>query len=456
MTPETIVQQADAAGVRLVRFLYCDNGATIRGKTTAPSGLGGRLSDGIGLTVAMMAMNSLDQLQPVEGMGPVGEIRLVPDLESFTILPYAPHSAAMSCDMLMSDRTPWGACPRSFLKRMRERAAARGWQMQASFEAEFSLARRNPDEGRGDDQGAFVPFDETLCFSSIAMTEAAPFATALVAALEAQGLTVEQYYPELGHGQHEISIRHSEVLRAADNHIKLRETIRGVALEYGLYASLAPKPFPDQIGNGAHIHFSLWDGDGRNLFYERSAPDGLAPIGRQFIAGVLEHLPALVGLTCPSFNSYKRLQPQSWSSAYTAWGHDNREAAVRVASPFWSDVEGSTNLELKAADSSCNPYIALGGLLAAGLDGIERGLDPRESTEADPASLSEDERRARGIRRLPASLDEALDNLAADAVLMEALGDLLGRSYLAVRRSEAVAYAAMDDAAQFRGHFYKY
>jgi glutamine synthetase len=449
MTPETIVQQAEAAGVRLVRFLYCDNGATIRGKTTALSGLGGRMSDGIGLTVAMMAMNSLDQLQPVEGMGPVGEIRLVPDPESFAILPYAPHSAAMSCDMLLGDRTPCGACPRSFLKRMRERAAARGWHMQASFEAEFSLARH-------DDQGAFVPFDETLCFSSIAMTEAAPFATALVAALEAQGLTVEQYYPELGHGQHEISIRHSEVLRAADNHIKLRETIRGVALEYGLYASLAPKPFPDQIGNGAHIHFSLWDADGRNVFYERSAPDGLSLIGRQFIAGVLEHLPALVALTCPSFNSYKRLQPQSWSSAYTAWGHDNREAAVRVASPFWSDVEGSTNLELKAADSSCNPYIALGGLLAAGLNGIERGLEPHEPTEVDPASLSQDQRRARGIRRLPASLDDALDNLAADAVLMEALGDLLGRSYLAVRRSEAAAYAAMDDAAQFKGHFYKY
>jgi len=449
MTPETIVQQAEAAGVRLVRFLYCDNGATIRGKTTALSGLGGRMSDGIGLTVAMMAMNSLDQLQPVEGMGPVGEIRLMPDTESFVILPYAPHSAAMSCDMLLGDRTPWGACPRSFLKRMRERAAAHGWQMQASFEAEFSLARH-------DDQGAFVPFDETLCFSSIAMTEAAPFATALVAALEAQGLTVEQYYPELGHGQHEISIRHSEVLRAADNHIKLRETIRGVALEYGLYASLAPKPFPDQIGNGAHIHFSLWDADGRNAFYERSAPDGLSLIGRQFIAGVLEHLPALVALTCPSYNSYKRLQPQSWSSAYTAWGHDNREAAVRVASPFWSDVEGSTNLELKSADSSCNPYIAVGGLLAAGLDGIEHGLEPHEPTEADPASLSQDQRRARGIHRLPASLDDALDNLAADAVLMEALGDLLGRSYLAVRRSEAAAYAAMDDAAQFRGHFYKY
>jgi glutamine synthetase len=449
MSSETIVQQAHEAGVSLVRFLYCDNGGTIRGKTTALSGLGGRLSDGIGLTVAMMAMNSLDQLQSVDGMGPVGEVRLVPDQQSFALLPYAPHSAAMSCDMITSERAPWGACPRSFLKRMRERAAAQGWQLQASLEAEFSLARRQDD-------GRYVPFDETLCFSSIAMTEAAPFASALVAALESQGITVEQYYPELGHGQHEISIRHTEALRAADNHIKLRETIRGVALEYGLYASLAPKPFPNQAGNGAHIHFSLWDTQGRNVFYDRAAPDGLSSIGRQFIGGVLAHLPALVALTCPSFNSYKRLQPQSWSSAYTAWGHDNREAALRVASPFWSDVEGSTNLELKAADSSCNPYIALGGLLAAGLDGITRGLEPSEATEADPAQLSDAARAARGIRRLPASLDEALDNLAADDTLMSALGDLLGRSYLAVRRSEARAYTAMDDEAQFRGHFYKY
>jgi glutamine synthetase len=449
MAPETIVQQAEDAGVRLVRFLYCDNGGTIRGKTTATSGLGGRLHDGIGLTVAMMAMNSLDQLQPVAGMGPVGEVRLVPDPDSFVVLPYAPHSAAMSCDMLTGERAPWAACPRAFLKRMRDRAAAHGWRLHASFEAEFSLARR-------EDDGRFAPFDETLCFSSIAMTQAAPFATALVAALERQGLAVEQYYPELGHGQHEISIRHAEALRAADNHVKLRETIRGVALEYGLFASLAPKPFPDQAGNGAHIHFSLWDGDGRSVFYDRSAPDGLSQIGRQFMAGVLDHLPALVALTCPSFNSYRRLQPQSWSSAYTAWGHDNREAAVRVASPFWSDVEGSTNLELKAADSSCNPYIALGGLLAAGLDGVERGLEPPAATEADPASLSESEREAGGVRRLPATLDESADNLERDTLLMSALGDLLGRSYLAVRRSEARAYAAMGEEEQFRAHFYKY
>jgi len=449
MHPEMIVQQVKDANIRLIRFLYCDNGGTIRGKTTTVDRLADRLTDGIGLTVAMMAMNSLDQLQPVAGMGPVGEIRLVPDAQSFVVLPYAPHSAAMSCDMFSRDRTPWAGCARSFLKRMCERAAAYGLRMQATFEAEFSLARQ-------DSAGRFVPYDNTLCFSSIAMTQAAALINELVAALQAQGIVVEQYYPELGHGQHEISIRHAGALQAADNHIKLRETIRGVAFGYGLYASLAPKPFPDQAGNGAHIHFSLWDSAGRNVFYDGGAADGLSLIGRRFIGGVLDHLPALVALTCPSVNSYRRLQPRSWSSAYTAWGYDNREAALRVASPFWSDVEGSTNLELKASDSSCNPYIALGGLLAAGLDGIEHDLDPGAPAEDDPASMPDAERVNRGIRRLPGTLYEAIDCLADDALLLDALGELLGSAYLAVRRSEARAYAEQDEAFEFQQHLYRY
>lgn len=449
MDLDTITRQVQNSGVRLVRFLYCDNGGVIRGKTTNAARLADRMADGIGLTVAMMAMNSLDQLQPVEGMGPVGEIRLIPDPQSFAVLPYSPHSAAMSCDMIGHDRAPWGGCARSFLKRMRERAAERGLSMQATFELEFSLARQ-------DTSGRYVPYDAALCFSSIAMTQAAALIDELVAALHAQGIVVEQYYPELGHGQHELSIRHAEALQAADNHIKLRETVRGVAFTYGLYASLAPKPFPDQAGNGAHIHFSLWDQAGRNAFYDGGAPDGLSALGRQFMAGVLDHLPALVALTCPSVNSYRRLQPRSWSSAYTAWGYDNREAALRVASPFWSEVEGSTNLELKASDSSCNPYIALGGLLAAGLDGVERGLDPGAPTEQDPAGMTDAERVRLGIRRLPGTLYEALDNLEADALLRDAMGQMLYESFMEVRRSEARAYAEQDEAFEFQQHFYKY
>src|SRR5436190_20255363 len=152
MTPENIIQQAHEAGARLVRFLYCDSGGTIRGKATALSGLGGRLLDGIGLTVAMMAMNSLDQLQDVEGMGPVGEIRLLPDPDSFALLPYAPHSAAFFCDFLTQNRQAWGACPRSFLKRMRQSASEQGLHLRATFEAEFTLAVRQSD-------GRYAPFD---------------------------------------------------------------------------------------------------------------------------------------------------------------------------------------------------------------------------------------------------------------------------------------------------------
>src|SRR5207302_10716420 len=189
------------------------------------------------------------------------------------------------------------------------------------------------------------------------------------------------------------------------------------------------------VGNGAHIHFSVSDAQDANLFYDPNAADCLSECGRQFMAGVLAHLPALVALTCPSVNSYRRLQPQWWSSAYVVYGHDNREAAVRIASPFWSDVAGTVNLELKAADASSNPYIALAGLLAAGLDGIERRLDPGAPTDVDPATLSEAEREARGIRRLPETLDAALDNLEADELLLDAMGPLLARSYLKVRRS---------------------
>jgi glutamine synthetase len=449
LTAEQIIHECQEAGARLARFLYCDNAGVIRGKTTGMKGLPARLQDGIGLTVAMMAMNSLDQLQSIEGMGPVGEVRLVPDPDSFVLLPYAPHSAAFSCDMLTPDRKPWGACPRSFLKRMRQRAASQGLQLQAAFEAEFALARCLPD-------GSFAPFDATLCFSSIAMTQASGFVDDLASALEAQGMAVEQYYPELAHGQHEISISHDEALRAADHQVLLRETIRGVAWNHDLYASLAPKPWPEAAGNGGHIHFSLWDRSGRNIFYDASTPDFLSERGRQFLAGVLAHLPALVALTCPSFNSYRRLQPRSWSSAYRVYGHDNREAALRIASPYWSDAAGTINLELKAADASCNPYLALGGVLAAGLDGIERRLDPGEPLEIDPASLSEAEQQRRGITRLPASLDAAIAALEEDAVLTEALGPTLAHSYLVVRRSEADAYRDQSLEFEIAGHFYKY
>ncbi|MFN8492182.1 MAG: glutamine synthetase family protein [Caldilineaceae bacterium] len=450
MKKKKVISAAHKAEVRLIRFLYCDNGCTIRGKLAHINDLASRMESGIGLTVAMQAMNMLDQLQAVEGMGPVGEIRLVPDPDSFVVLPYAPHSAAMMCDMITLERQPWGACPRSFLKRMIARAAEQQLTVQASLENEFSLFRP-------DGQGGYAPIDTGLCFSSVSMAAAADVMDDIVAAFEAQDIPIDGYYPELGHGQHELPIRHAPVLRAADNQIWFRETVRNVAHQHGLLASLAPKPMPDQAGNGCHIHWSLWDPEGEtNLLYDSNDRYQLSQLGYHFIAGVLDHLPALLALTAPSFNSYRRLQPHFWSSAYTAWGPDNREASVRVASGLWGHEADSVNLELKASDPSNNPYLALGGLIAAGLDGVQRQLMPGDPSLIDPGNWSDEERAARGIQRYPTSLDEALNALAKDKVLLAALGPELANSYMAVKRSEYKAFAAGDVAFEIKQHIQKF
>ncbi len=444
-----VVTKADEAGLRLVRFLWCGNDGTIRAKASGLHGLEGRLTAGIGLTVALQAMNALDQLQPVEGMGPVGEVRLVPDLDTFCVLPYAPRTGAVLVDHVGLDGGPAPVCQRSFLKRMAARLAERGAELEGSFENEFSLATIV--------DGRYVPIDSALCFSTIATTAAQDYVDELAAALEKQGIHLEQYYAELGHGQQEISTAHAPALRAADEQILVRETIRAVAAARGLIASLAPKPWPDNAGNGCHVHFSLWDLHGlSNRFHDPAAPDGLSAEARSFVAGVLEHLPGLCGLTAPSFNSYRRIVPQYWAGAFTCWGHDNREAPLRVPSVFRGMEEASTNVELKAADASCNPYLALGGLIAAGLDGIERELEPPEPVEVDPATIAEAEREARGIHRLPTTQEEALNALEADRVLTDALGPVLAQSYLAVRRSEWAAYSAGDERFEQLGHFLKY
>jgi glutamine synthetase len=444
-----VARHAEEAGLRFVRFLWCGNDGTVRAKASSRHGLEGRIETGIGVTVAMQAMNGLDQLQPVPGMGPVGEVRLVPDPDTFRILPYAPRSAAMLVDHVTLDGAPAPVCQRSFLRRMCDRLAERGAWLEVSFENEFSLAHRDGE--------TFAPVDSSLCFSTIGMSASQDYVDELAAALDAQAIVLEQYYAELGHGQHEISTHHAPALRAVDEQLLVRETIRGVAANHGLVASLAPKPWPDVAGNGCHIHFSLWDIETRrNRFHDPDTPDLLSDEARRFLAGALEHLPGLCGLTAPSFNSYHRIVPRYWAGAFTCWGHDNREAPLRVPSPFAGVEEASTNVELKAADATCNPYLAVGGLIAAGLDGIERSLEAPAPIEVDPATLTADERARRGARPLPGSQVEALDALARDAVLTAALGEPLATSYLAVRRSEWTAYSEQDAAFEQRGHFWKY
>jgi glutamine synthetase len=454
-----VTARAHEESISLVWFLYADHGGIIRGKSATAPMLPTRMVTGIGHSVAMMAMSMLDHLQSVDGMGPVGEVRIMPDPATFVPLPYAPGAGAMLADLVLPAGEPWGGCARTYLKQAIAAAAAEGYAVTAAFEPEFTLGRREADPAGGPDR--LAPNDDSLCYSATGFHLAHDYTMDLLGALTAQGLRPEHYYPELGHGQQEMTVWYAPALRAADNHVLYRETVRGTAFRRGLWASLAPKPIPDQAGNGAHLHISLRDvgTDGRRetrpAFYDAADPNSLSATGYHFIGGLLEHLPALVALTCGSVNSYRRLAPQMWSSAYTVYGMDNREAAVRICSPMSDNKAGSVNLELKPSDSSANPYLALGAVIHAGLDGIRRKLDPGEAMNVDPAVLTEAERKARGACRLPESLGAALDCLQADTLLMDSLGDLRQRAYLAVKRSEVAAFADMTTAQECFEHFTK-
>jgi glutamine synthetase len=445
---EDVLAQVSRENLRLVRFLYCDHANIVRGKAAHASELADFLQSGIGLTVAMQAFTLTEHLAPGTHVGPIGEIRLAPDPRTFTVLPYAQREARLLCDMNTLDGQPWDLCPRAFLRQMIDQAGMQGLRVEAAFEYEFYLARQIED-------GRFLPADDSLCFSSDGMDRQGTVIGAILDALELQDLQPLQYYPELGPAQQELSIQHAPMLQAADRQIAVRETVRAIALQHGLVASFAPKPFPDQAGSGCHVHLSLWNGD-HNVMFDPAGQLGLSGLARAFIGGILTHLTGLLALTCPSVNSYMRLAPNMWSSAYTCWGPDNREASVRVASPFRGRVEETTNIEIKPVDGSANPYLALGAIVAAGLDGVRRNLDPGEPLSTNPHDMDETERNERGIRRYPTTLTEALTELEQDSVLLEALGPERAHEFASVRRAEWEDLSRMPVSHQIAAHFRRY
>lgn len=430
MNSNEVLADVDESNIRLIRFLYCDPAGVIRGKTVHASQFESKLSEGVGLTRAQNAVNLFEELIQVDGMEPVGEVRIIPDTATYTQLPWLNRTASMLSDLREQDGSEWGGCPRSVLKRAIESAREVGIQIFAAFESEFYLAQ---DLGNGP-----LPWANGPVYSSAGMDRASNVIDDMVDNLTDQGFIVEQAINEYGPGQQEIVLRYTNALAAADQHLKFRDTIRGTAeVGHGLIASFAPKPFIDGIGSGAHLHFSLWSLDGKvNLLHNPNSQREISELGKSFVAGLLEHMHALIALTCPAFVSYQRLKPHAWAGSTISWGYDNRECAVRVASPFTGREAESINLELKVSDGTSNPYLALAALILAGVDGINRSLVPPKPAHRDPLLLTRQETLDCDIRPLPASQIEALLALENDAVLCEGLGELMLRCILATRRAE--------------------
>ncbi|WP_232246386.1 type I glutamate--ammonia ligase [Kitasatospora mediocidica] len=373
--------------------------------------------------------------------GPAGDLRLIPDLDRLVRLAAQPGWAWAPADRFAQDGTPHPGCQRRFAGRMTEAARQRGLTLRAGIEIEWVVALAGaPDEPPG------YP-THGPAYGMHRLTDLSDYLRDLLRALAEQGLTVLQLHPEYAPGQFEVSLAPDGPVGAADTTVLVRQTIRAVSGRHGLRVSFAPAVEPGVVGNGGHLHLSLWSGGSeggtgaeRNLAQGGPGRYGLTAEGESFLAGVLAELPALLALGAPGVASYLRLRPQRWAGAYQCWGMENREAALRLIPGPPDEGPGAANAEIKCFDGAANPYLAVGAVIAAGLAGLDARLALPPEVADDPAAAP-----AGAVSRLPGSLEETVAAFELCAVLREALGDPLYEAVLAVRRGECELFAGRTD-----------
>jgi glutamine synthetase len=426
---EQIAGKLREDGVRGVVLSYIDTAGINRIKTVPVARLARAARWGVGMSTVFDVFLSNDLITSTAELGgPDGDLRLVPDLDRLVPLAAQPGWAWAPVDRYTQAGDVWGACQRGFARRMAGRAAAAGLTFSMAIEVEWALSTGGPDD--------FVPACTGPAYGMTRLIELSDYARDVLAALDDQGIEVDQLHPEYSDGQFEVSVAATDPVAAADDSVLIRETIRAVSQRYGLRTSFAPSVVAGHVGNGGHVHLSARR-DGHNLFTGGPGPYGLTGDGEAMAAGVLELLPALLGIGAPTVASYLRLVPSHWAGAFACWGHETREAALRLVTGNAGLESSAANLEVKCFDLAANPYLLVGALIAACLDGLERGGQLPPPVTGDPARFSGDELTARGIRRLPTSLDEATEAFAAAGTLRTALGDLLTDAVIAVRRAEA-------------------
>jgi glutamine synthetase len=367
----------------------------------------------------------------------IGDLRLHPDLSRLTVLAGQPGWAWAPVDRYDQDGDPHPQDSRLLLRRLVDELAGDGFAVRTAFEVEWAVGRAELPDGA--DPDAFVPALSGPAYGMTRHVEVSDYARDLLRALDVQGVAVDQFHPEYAAGQLELSVAAEDPLAAADTTVLVRHTVRAVSARHGLRASFSPKVTAEGVGNGAHVHLSLWR-EGGNLMSGGERTFGLTPEGEAFTAGVLGHLPGLLAVGAPSVASYLRLVPSHWAGAFAAWGLENRETALRFVTGPAGTRQTAANVEVKCVDAAANPYLLLAGLLAAGRDGLRRGSRLPKPVAVDPAGLPEEDRRAGGIRALPSSLGEAVTAFERDDVLTAAFGEQLAATVVDVRRGEIALF----------------
>lgn len=427
-----VLRSRDVAAVALT---FVDTAGITRVKAVPVARLVHAATWGVGMSPVFDAFLSDDSI--VAGRfagGPVGDLRLFPDLARLTVLAAQPGWAWAPVDRLTQDGSAHPLDQRSLAHRQVARLAEAGYTARMAFEIEWAAGVDQPDSND------FVAAVHGPAYGFTRVVEASDYLRELANALAAQGIEAEQIHPEYAEGQFEVSVVPEDPVAAADTFVLTRETIRAVSRRHGLRASFSPKTVAGGVGNGGHVHLSLWK-DGRNAFADGDARYGMTEVAAQFSAGILHHLPGLLAVGTASAASYLRLIPQHWAGAFQAWGLENRETALRFVTGSMGDSYRAANLEVKSFDESANPYLVVAGLIAAGLDGIAAARELPEPIEVDPAGLDEAKLAARGIRSLPTSLDDVATAFESDDALTAAFGAELATTIAEVRRAEQARFA---------------
>ncbi len=428
MDKKEILERCKGENVHFLRLVFTDIDGIIKNVEVPESQFQKALDGEI-----MFDGSSIEGFTRIEE----SDMLLRPDLETFCVYPWdGPHGkvARLMCDIYNPDGTPFDGCPRQVLKRVAAKAAKKGWRMMAGVEAEFFLFHRDAD-GKPNHQ----THDVGAYFDLTPMDLGEEARRDIVTVLERMGFEIEAAHHEVAPGQHEIDFRYAEALKTADNVVDFKFVVKKVTKDHGLHATFMPKPLFGVNGSGMHTHQSLFDENGQNVFFDPQAPYQLSTIARSYIAGILGHVRAFCAVTNPLVNSFKRLVPGYEAPVNVAWSEKNRSPLVRVPARRGQ----GTRCEVRVPDPSCNPYLALAVMLAAGLDGIERGLDCGEPVNRNIFEMSERERRRLKIKQLPANLAEALDNLERDRVIREALGEHIFENFLRNKREEWKQYISV-------------
>ena len=444
-----LAEKLEGAGVAGVTIAWADNNGIPRSRTVPVGRLAEVAVQGVGITTLFAVFDSHDAITfDHPGLStPSGDVRLIPELGRITRLAGQPAFAWAPGRQVASDGSPWPYDQRSALEAQVDRAAALGLELRAGYEMEFFV---------GLDADDVQPAHAGPAYSPHALLAVDEFAAQLLADLAANGLEIGQLHAEYGLSQVELSLPAADPVRAADDQLLARQTVRAAARAHGLRVSFAPLVAEAAAGNGWHVHASV-SRDGENLL---ASPAGAAgrpgPEGAAFVAGLLRDLPAIAAVSAPSVPSLARLRPGYFASAFGFWGVQNREAALRFVPGAPLPGPQGANVELKPSDASGNPYLALAALFAAGLAGLEEGLTPPEPIQEDPGGWSEDERERRGVVRLPATPAEQEAALAGSERVRAALGEERLGAFLAVRRSDAAWAAERDLHEVVAAHLWRY